>query len=96
MKGDNMTNNNGEKLSLPEVKEIVKGYILEEFLPGENPAELTDSTPLITGGILDSLATIKLVAFLEQRFKIQIQAHETMVDYLDTLTDISQLVSSKL
>ncbi len=91
-----MTNNNGEKLSLPEVKEIVKAYILEEFLPGENPAELTDTTPLITGGILDSLATIKLVAFLEQRFKIQIQAHETMVDYLDTLTDISQLVSSKL
>lgn len=91
-----MTNNSGEKLSLPEVKEIVKVYILEEFLPGENPSELTDTTPLITGGILDSLATIKLVAFLEQRFKIQIQAHETMVDYLDTLTDISQLVSSKL
>ena len=90
-----MTNLNGEKLSMQEVKEIIKGYILEEFLPGENPAELTDATPLITGGILDSLATIKLVAFLEQRFQIQIQAHETMVDYLDTVADIAQLVSSK-
>lgn len=91
-----MTNMNGEKLSMQEVKEIVKGYILKEFLPGENPAELTDSTPLITGGILDSLATIKLVAFLEQRFQIQIQAHETMIDYLDTIPDIAQLVSSKI
>jgi acyl carrier protein len=91
-----MTNSNAEKLSMQEVKEIVKGYILEEFLPGENPAELTDSTPLITGGILDSLATIKLVAFLEGRFHIQIQAHETMVDYLDTVSDIAQLVSSKM
>lgn len=90
-----MTNLNGEKQSMQEVKEIIKGYILEEFLPGENPAELTDATPLITGGILDSLATIKLVAFLEQRFQIQIQAHETMVDYLDTVADIAQLVSSK-
>jgi acyl carrier protein len=90
-----MTNLNGEKQSMQEVKEIIKGYILEEFLPGENPAELTDATPLITGGILDSLATIKLVAFLEQRFQIQIQAHETMVDYLDTIADIAQLVSSK-
>ena len=87
---------NGEKLSMQEVKEIVKGYILEEFLPGENPAELTDSTPLISGGILDSLATIKLVAFLEQRFQIQIQAHETMIDYLDTIPDIAKLVSSKI
>ena len=91
-----MTNFNGDKQSMQEVKEIIKGYILEEFLPGENPAELTDSTPLITGGILDSLATIKLVAFLEERFQIEIQAHETMVDYLNTVSDIAKLVHSKL
>jgi acyl carrier protein len=91
-----MTNLNGEKLSMEEVKQAIKGYILEEFLPGENPAELTDSTPLITGGILDSLATIKLVVFLEERFQIQIEAHETMADYLDTVADIAQLVSSKM
>ena len=90
-----MTNINGEKLSMQEVREIIKGYILQEFLPGENPAELTDSTPLITGGILDSLATIKLVVFLEQRFQIKIEAHETMADYLDTVTDIAKLVNSK-
>lgn len=83
-------------MSAQDVKEIIKGYILEEFLPGENPAELTDATPLITGGILDSLATLKLVVFLEERFQIKIQAHETMVDYLDTVSDITQLVSSKM
>ena len=91
-----MTNLNEEKLSMPDVKQVIREYILEEFLPGENPAELTDSTPLITGGILDSLATIKMVAFLEERFHIQIQAHETMVDYLNTLADIAQLVRSKM
>ena len=82
-------------MSMQEVKEIVRGYILNEFLPGENPAALTDSTPLITGGILDSLATLKLVVFLEQRFQIKIQAHETMADYLNTVSDIAQLVDSK-
>ena len=81
---------------MQEVKDTIRSYILEEFLPGENPAELTDSTPLITGGILDSLATIKLVVFLEERYQIQIQAHETMVDYLNTVDDIAQLVQSKL
>jgi len=74
----------------------VKEYILKEFLPGESLEALTDSTPLITGGVLDSLATIKLVVFLEERFQIQIQAHETMVDYLNTIDDIAQLVQSKL
>src|SRR5512133_3204373 len=82
-----MTNLDGEKLSMEEVKQTIREYILADCLPGATPAESTDSAPLITGGILDSLATIKLVAFLEQRFKIQIQAHETMVDYLDTVSD---------
>ena len=91
-----MTNLDGEKISVEEVKQAVREYILKEFLPGENPEELTNSTPLITGGILDSLATIKLVLFLEGRFHIKIQAHETMVDYLNTLDDIAQLVHSKM
>ena len=91
-----MTNFNAGTMTMEETKETIKGYILEEFLPGENPAELTDSTPLITGGILDSLATIKLVVFLEERFQIEIQAHETMIDYLNTVSDIVKLVHSKL
>jgi acyl carrier protein len=74
----------------------IKQYILEEFLIGEDPGALTDTTPLISGGILDSLATLKLVAFLEEQFNIQIQAHETGIDYLNTITDIANLVRSKM
>jgi acyl carrier protein len=78
------------------IKEVVKEYILNEFLPGENPNELTDTTPLITGNIIDSLAMLKLVAFLEERFGITIQPHETSVDYMDNLSAISSLVQSKM
>jgi acyl carrier protein len=85
----------GRTDSIEETKAAIRRYILEEFLPGEDPAELTDSTPLITGGILDSLATIKLIVFLEKQFQIQMQAHETMVDYLNTISDIAQLVHTK-
>jgi acyl carrier protein len=81
---------------MDEIKEAVRTYILDEFLPGEDPAELTDDTPLITGGILDSLATLKLVAFLEDRYSVTVQAHETDVDYLNTVTDIAKLVAGKL
>ena len=49
-----------------------------------------------TAFVLDSLATIKLVVFLEERFQVQIQAHETMVDYLDTVDQIAELVYSKM
>jgi acyl carrier protein len=78
-----------------EIKSAVKDFILREFLPGEDPNELTDSTPLITGRILDSIATIKLVLFLENQYGITVQAHETDPEYLDTIASIAQLVSSK-
>lgn len=82
-------------MSLQDIKNTVKAYILDEFLPGENPDELTDSVELITGGILDSLSTLRLVAFLEKTFNVEIEAHETGVDYLNTLVDIANLVQSK-
>ena len=81
---------------MQEIKNTVRGYILEEFLPGENPDELTDSTPLITGGILDSIATLKLVSFLEEQFKIELAPHETDADHLDSVAAIASLVQSKL
>jgi acyl carrier protein len=82
-------------LTLPEISATIKAYILETFLRGEDPAALTEATPLVTGGILDSLGTIMLVGFLEERFQIRIEAHETMVDYLNTIADMAQLVHSK-
>ncbi|MDQ3697743.1 MAG: acyl carrier protein [Gemmatimonadota bacterium] len=82
--------------SADAIKATVKEYILKEFLPGARPSELTDETPLIQGAILDSLATVQLVAFLEERFAIEIQAHETSIDHLNTISDIAALVQSKL
>ena len=78
-----------------QIKDIVTEYILREFLPGESPDSLDDSTPLITGGVLDSIATIKLISFLEERFGVQIEPSEMNADYLNFLPDIANLVASK-
>ena len=79
-----------------DIKQAVKAFILEEFLPGENPEELTDQTPLITGGVLDSIATLKLVLFLEERFGVTFAPHELDPEHLDTTACIDQLVRSKM
>lgn len=79
-----------------EIKPIVKRYLLEEFLPGAGADELDDHTPLMSGGILDSISTTRLVAFLEERFGVDFDAHEMGVDYLDNLDDIGALVASKM
>lgn len=78
-----------------EIKKTVKDFILREFLPGEDPNELTDETPLITGGVLDSIATLKLVLFIEERYGITLEAHEVDPEHLDTTADIARLILSK-
>ena len=80
---------------MEDIEEAVRGYILKEFLPGEDPNELTDQTPLITGGILDSISTLKLVVFLEENFGITVEAHEAGVDHLDSVRQIVELVAEK-
>jgi len=77
------------------IKATVKNFILNEFLPGEDPAALTDTTALVTTGILDSIAVLKVVTFLENQFGITIEPHEAVVENLNTLSDIAQLVMSK-
>jgi acyl carrier protein len=73
----------------------VKTFILDEFLQGEDPDQLQAVTPLMTTGILDSIATLKLVSFLEKQFGITIAAHEADTEHLNTLADIAALVGSK-
>ena len=53
-------------MTTDEIKPVVKKYLLEEFLQGASEDELADDTPLMSGGILDSISTTRLVAFLEE------------------------------
>jgi acyl carrier protein len=77
------------------VEQSIRDHILSVYLEGEDPRELTASTPLITTGILDSLATLKLALFLENEFAISVAPSEITADYLDTIDKMAELVHSK-
>jgi acyl carrier protein len=81
--------------SAAEIQQNVKAYILRAFLPGEDPQALTPTTPLITSGILDSLATLDLVNFLESQYGVEFDAAEVDGSRIGTLADIARLVETK-
>src|SRR5947207_12487022 len=78
-----------------DIKASLKAFILNEYLPGEDPAALTDTTPLMTTGILDSIAVLKVVTFLENQFGITIGPREAVVENMNTISDITRLVKAK-
>lgn len=76
-------------------KQKIKNFIMEQFLPGEDANELTDDTPLISGGILDSIATLQLVMYVEETFGVSFEPHEVDKENLDTLNLMVRLLASK-
>ena len=80
---------------MDDIKERLRHFILTQFLPGESLANLRDDTPLRTSGVLDSLATLSLVSFVEKEFGIELEAHETGVEFFDTIGSIAELIARK-
>lgn len=81
---------------MDSVRDVVRQFILENFLPGEDPRNLTDDTELKESGILDSLSTLKLVAFLEERFGVEFDAGDLDAGNLASVGSIERLVKSKV
>jgi acyl carrier protein len=82
-------------MSDSKVLPAVRQFILDRFLQGEDPSRLTMTTPLISGGIVDSLGTLELVSFLEQQLGVEFEAHEVDRQNLDTLASIDAFVQRK-
>lgn len=81
---------------MTDSQQAIKHFILENFLPGEDPSNLTSDLDLKENGILDSLSTLKLVTFLEEHFKVEFEAEDLGGDKLSTVANIEDLVNSKL
>jgi acyl carrier protein len=80
---------------MENVRETVRRYILDNFLPGEDASNLTDSTELKESGILDSMSTLKLVTFLEEQYKVEFEADDLDAGNLSSVANIAALVASK-
>jgi acyl carrier protein len=83
-----------EAMPNQEIRKRLKEYIEEEFLHDAETIE--DGTPLISGGIVDSFSLVDLALFVEEQWGVKLENTELNADYLDTLADAEQLISSKL
>jgi acyl carrier protein len=81
--------------TMPDVTAALRKYILERHLQGELPANLTEDTPLLSSGILDSMAVLELASFIESEFGVELTASDTMSEAFDRLKDIVSLVERR-
>jgi acyl carrier protein len=77
-----------------DVKSLVRQFVSENFYVAD-PQSFGDSTSFLEQGIVDSTAILEVVAFLEERFHIQVDDTEFVPENLDSLERIAAFVARK-
>jgi acyl carrier protein len=75
--------------------DIIRDFITGEILHGTLTIPLNDQDPLIESGIIDSLGIMTLLAFLEEKFSIQVPGDELVPDNFASISAITELVERR-
>ena len=78
------------------VKEILRGYILEHFEIDASDPDFSDDVHLFDYGFVDSLGATEIVLFLEDTFHVKITQADITLYPMNTINEIAEVVERKL
>ena len=78
---------------MDEMRKTIRDYVVKEYLEEGDDREITDDTPLISGGIVDSFSMVSLKRFLERKYDVRIPDAEATPQAFDTVASIAELVA---
>ena len=73
----------------------IKQFIVDEFMPDVSPDELESDFDLLTGGVVDSLGLLKVVAWLETEFDVTVDDSELGPESFRTVAAINEFVEQQ-
>jgi len=77
---------------MDEISKVVRDYIIREYVQEGDDREITETTPLISSGLVDSFSMVSLLRFLEKKYAIHIPDADATPEAFDTVERIVALV----
>jgi acyl carrier protein len=77
---------------ISEISKVVRDYVNREYLPEGDDQEITETTPLISSGLIDSFSMVSLLRFLEKKYAIHIPDADATPEAFDTVERIAAVV----
>jgi len=74
---------------------MVRQFIVDQFLFGQEVSAPAASDSLLGRGIIDSTGVLEMVSFLEERFEIDVEDQEVVPANLDSIECIVRFVERK-
>lgn len=76
-------------------EQILERFIVKELMIAGDDTKLAHDQSLISSGILDSLALLQLVEFIDEEFGASIEDEELLPENFQTINDIAALIQRK-
>jgi acyl carrier protein len=73
------------------VVEQLKSYIAQNVLDGEDIG-LDETTPLLEWGVMNSLEIVRIIAFIDEHFHVEVPAERLDADSFSNLNAIANLI----
>ncbi len=78
---------------MDDLKQMILDYVKREYLEEGDDRVVNETTPLISGGIVDSFSMVSLKRFLERKFSIAIPDADASPQAFDSVNSIAALVT---
>ncbi|SDR22449.1 phosphopantetheine-binding protein [Thermostaphylospora chromogena] len=74
--------------------DLIKQFVIDEFLPDVSADELAADYDLLTGGVMDSLGLLKLIAWIEDRIGAPVSDTDLDPDNFRTVAAIDAFMEA--
>jgi len=79
---------------MEEIRQKVRGYVVDSFLFG-NDAKLREDMSFLKSSLMDSTGMLELISYIEQEFGIRIEDAELVPENLDSIDKVVGFIERK-
>ena len=80
---------------MSDTEQTIQRFVRENLLHHGTEVEIGTTDSLLNSGLIDSMAVLKLVSFIESEFGFEVTDEEVVPDNFETIEAIARLVEGK-
>lgn len=78
-----------------DVANAIERFVIDELIMGDSSTKLGHDQSLISSGTIDSLGILRLIAFIEEQFGVQVEDEEVVAENFESINIIKAFIENK-
>ncbi len=78
-----------------DIRSEVREFIIDSFMMGKSPDELTSDGSLLDLGIIDSTGVLELVGFIEEKYELSVADEDLVPENMDSIDNLVKYIEGK-